>query len=84
METLTSTLKTCARCGRDLPFTEFRSDKRRADGLYTICKTCQSGGGILTAKTNPALEKFTPRELIEELRARGYKGELQYTKIIKL
>lgn len=31
-----------------------------------------------------ALAEFTPRQLIEELRARGYKGELQYVNIIKL
>lgn len=38
----------------------------------------QDGGG------NPALADFTPRELIEELRARGYKGTLEYTKTIIL
>nr|DAT06087.1 MAG TPA: hypothetical protein [Caudoviricetes sp.] len=34
--------------------------------------------------TNPALASFQPRELIAELRARGYKGTLTYTQEIKL
>ena len=36
------------------------------------------GGG------NPALAEFTPRQLIDELRKRGYTGELKYTQTIKL
>lgn len=36
------------------------------------------GGG------NPELAKFQPRELIEELRARGYTGTLKITKEINL
>ena len=35
-------------------------------------------------KTNPALASFTPRQLMEELKARGYTGELKYTQVIKL
>ena len=34
--------------------------------------------------TNPELAKFKPRELIEELAARGYKGTLTYTYQITL
>lgn len=34
--------------------------------------------------SNPELAKFTPRQLMDELKARGYSGELQYTQKIKL
>lgn len=33
---------------------------------------------------NPALEDFTPRELIEELRFRGYRGELVFEQRVKI
>ena len=41
-------------------------------------KNAQGGGGI------PLLADFTQREVIEELRARGYKGTLEFTKTITL
>lgn len=34
--------------------------------------------------SNLELAKFTPRQLMDELKARGYSGELQYTQKIKL
>lgn len=33
---------------------------------------------------NPELAKFTPRQLMEELRSRGFEGELTYVYRIKL
>lgn len=75
-------MKRCGKCGKDLPESEFYRKEKSPDGLQSYCKTCQSlnnrkmkknGGG------NPDLSSFTPRQLIEELRARGYKGKLIYT-----
>lgn len=34
--------------------------------------------------TNPDLAQFTPRQLIAELKARGYTGELKYVQVINL
>lgn len=66
--------KVCSKCGVELPITAFDKHGRSKDGYASICKACkaQQNG------CNPELEKFTPRELIEELRARGYHGNLVY------
>ena len=81
-------MKECKRCHRQLPETSAK------DGLQYWCKSCindydknvrpfkeknKNGGG-----GNPALAEFTPRQLIDELRKRGYTGELKYTQTIKL
>ena len=64
--------KKCSVCGEVLPVDMFA---KRGTGREKICITCkcrQSG-------KSEALAKFTPRELIDELKARGYKGKLTYT-----
>ena len=66
--------KVCTCYGNELPITAFNKDGRSKDGYKTICKACKAK----TANGNPELAKFTPRELIEELRARGYHGTLEY------
>lgn len=66
--------KVCACCGNELPITAFNKHGRSKDGYETICRTCKAKSG----SGNPELAKFTPRELIEELRARGYHGTLEY------
>lgn len=53
-------------------------------GIKSICKACVSEECKARRmekskeKADTPLSKFTPRELIEELRRRGYKGKLQY------
>ena len=93
-------MKRCKRCGRELDESEFYKHKMTKDGLQPYCKECQHelnrmrikpklpqqkvpqiGGG---GKVNPELAAFTPRQLMEELKARGYTGELKYTQTIKL
>ncbi len=83
--------KRCLKCGRELPASEFYVKKRAADGLQAWCKECQktASHNKFAYKAhckccNPELERFTPRQLIEELKNRGYTGELQYVQKIKL
>ena len=44
----------------------------------------RGGGNLKKIYSNPELAKFSPRELIAELKARGYTGELKYTQTISL
>jgi len=91
--------KTCSKCGRTLPIYKFGIHSRAKDGHQNYCMECKKkaaaenyrkrksleAGIILpNSGTNPALAEFTPRQLIEELRSRGYKGTLTYTHEIKL
>lgn len=80
--------KVCPKCGRELPIENFGKGLNK-DGLRSYCKECcnlvsrqfrrkKLGENV---SPNPALENFTPRELIDELRARGYGGTLTYTEI---
>lgn len=89
--------KICKKCGKELPVDKFYKNKSQKDGFGYYCKDCvnayksskkkpmQMGGGKLTKVfANPGLAKFKPRELIEELKARGYKGTLTYEQVITL
>lgn len=89
-----TTTKICRVCGQEKPISEFGKSKQYKDGINTLCKKCRNAkqaewynsrhyAGVKST-TNSELSKFTPRELIEELRARGYKGTLTYTKQIVL
>ena len=85
--------KVCKVCGQELPLSEFKKTAFAPDGISTCNKCCarkaqekrennklenRVGGG------NGELARFTPRELIEELRSRGYKGKLYVTREIEL
>jgi hypothetical protein len=90
--------KICRKCGKELSIDNFYKDRSAEDGLRCYCKACikaynaskktdterRRGGGETKGFTNPDLAKFKPRELIEELKARGYKGTLTYEQVITL
>lgn len=57
-----------------------KSNKIKESGIYpaNFFDRNTVGGG------NPQLANFSARELMEELRARGYRGQLEYTSKINL
>lgn len=82
--------KVCKVCGQELPLSEFRKSLLVPNGIAT-CKKCVNEKikktklfKETTGSTNNELAKFTPRELIEELKSRGYKGKLYVTRTIEL
>lgn len=78
--------KVCAKCKRELPVTEFHRNKATKDGLQSHCKECakhydankKQQKKLLPVYTNPELSKFQPRDLLAELKARGYEWEKMY------
>lgn len=81
--------KKCTICGSVLPASEFAYHPKAADGLCNACNNCRSKKTRKPRKSiqvcgNPALSNFKPRDLIEELRVRGYRGKLTFTQEITL
>lgn len=84
--------KKCKKCGTVLPVSEFAEDKRSKDGYRKTCKACcgvHETRGIKQVSTVvkrsieggiAALKGISPNDLIAELRFRGYKGKLVYTR----
>jgi len=83
----------CKSCGRELPISEFSKNRF---GYISVCKECakehrRAGrkksneiDDILRQLENAKtmrLESFTPRELMLELKRRGYEGTLTYTEV---
>lgn len=69
----------CRICGKELPLEAFDSFGKR--GYHTACRNCEASQN---GEQNPKFKDFTSRELILELRARGYRGELQQVTINKV
>ena len=83
----------CKCCGKELPIEQFA---KNAFGYIHVCKECNSKNrqeaalnrkklkqqaiDALNAR-NLRLADFTPRELMEELKRRGYEGKLRYVRI---
>ena len=66
--------KTCKCCGHELPITYF---DKRGGGYRNICRNClRKESGV-----SERFAQFTSRELLEELRSRGYKGTLKRVSI---
>ena len=68
--------KTCSKCGRELPVTEFNKHNRTPDGLQKWCRECQKEHwhekhvGVPVKRRSP-LSRYTDAELLNELKARA-------------
>lgn len=81
------TTKVCLGCGRKLPLSAFHIHNKSKDGHTKECIECtrrRSKAAVTkNAKSNP-LAQFTARQLMRELKARGYEGVLEYTTVQKI
>ena len=73
-EVTTSEKKVCKCCGKELPITMFN---KKGSGYRKICMNCERD----KTGVSDRFKSFTSRELIEELRSRGYKGLLKRVKV---
>ncbi len=67
-------MKKCKCCGQELPLEAF---DKYGSGYRSVCRTCRREQAGVTEK----FKAFTSRELIEELKSRGYRGQLTITTI---
>ena len=91
---MTNEYKTCTVCGQVKPVDAYNPDGRYHDHRRPDCRECQEKAASLKRSStadkalrggdyNP-LAEYTPRQLIAELRRRGYAGELTVTQTIKI
>ena len=67
--------RTCNCCGRKLPISEFKAYR---GGKYArVCNTC----AIKNSGASEKFAQFTTRELLDELKVRGWRGQLRCTRI---
>lgn len=69
-------LRKCRICGKVLPISKF--ERFGKHGYHTACKACEGKD----CGTDERFKDITSRDLILELRARGYKGKLQKVTIV--
>ena len=74
VEETTTEKKKCKCCGKELPLTMFN---KKGVGYRSICISCERGESGASEK----FKQFTSRELMEELRSRGFKGVLKRVKV---
>lgn len=78
--------KTCPRCGRTLPIENFY--KRSNGQIFTYCKECvkviNSARRITPPDSENPLSAYTPRQLMCELKRRGYTGKLYIQQVADL
>ena len=65
----TGETKVCIKCGKSLPLSNF---DKKGSGYRHTCKQCLK----LENGYSDKFKDFTSRELIDELKLRGYEGQL--------
>ena len=73
-EITTEKKKKCKCCGKELPLTMFNKRGPGYRNIYISCERSESGA-------SEKFKDFTSRELMEELRSRGFKGVLKRIKV---
>lgn len=81
-EPTTTETRTCKCCGDILPINMFKKYSGSINKRSHICDNCRNKD--TNEESNSELSKFTSRELIIELRKRGYSGELSFVTIKKV
>lgn len=86
--------KVCNKCGRQLPLSNFHKQSKSKDGYTYACKECvaeyikkhnkEKLEKIKQTTREELLQQLTPRDLILELKKRGYVGQLQYTEVYNI
>ena len=84
-------VKTCKKCGEVLSLNEFYKRKNSSDGYSSYCKKCHNAmcsqyqrnkiQKLKQKSRQDLLEELSSRELILELKRRGYEGKLQYVEV---
>ena len=81
-EPATTETRTCICFGEILPIHKFKKYSGSINKRFHTCDNCRNKD--TNKESNSELSKFTSRELIVELRKRGYTGELSFVAIKKV
>jgi hypothetical protein len=83
--------KKCSKCGQEKPITDFYVSRTKIDGLDCYCKKCRNeitkeyrSRLVEKANKNVEIENVPATILIEELRRRGYRGELEFIQRVEI
>lgn len=79
--------RTCIKCGAIRPITDYHKNSSSPGGRLSTCKDCHNehrrqmkgNSPARIAEENNLLTQYHSRELIAELRRRGYSGKLSFT-----
>ena len=89
----TPEFRKCRSCGRVLPIGQFGINPRCRGGHEPRCIECKTGGRAYTKSaadislnsfSHEILDSLSDEILVEQLRKRGFRGELQKTHLVTI